>query len=58
MVIWFQHRKYTPDYVSGQLAEICRKMRRETRRMIYVATAATTVMVMIQAVYLYELLGS
>ena len=58
MIIWFQHKKYTAEYVSGQLADICTKMRRETRRMVYVATAATTFMVMIQAAYLYELLGS
>ena len=58
MILWFQHKKYSADYVSGQLAEICRKMRRETRRMIYVASAATGAMAMIQAAYLYELLGS
>lgn len=58
MVIWFQHKKYTAEYVSGQLAEICEKVRRETRRMVYVATAATGLMVLVQAAYLYELLGS
>ena len=58
MVLWFQHRKYTAEYVTGQLIEITNKMRQETRRMIYVASAATCVMVMIQAAYLYELLGS
>ncbi len=57
MVIWFKHKKYTADYVSDQLAEMYLKVRQETRRMIYVATAATGFMAAIQAVYLFELLS-
>jgi len=58
MVLWFEHPKYTTEYVSGQLADICVKVRRETRRMVYVAMAATVVMVAAQSAYLLQLLGS
>ncbi|WP_419786086.1 hypothetical protein [Pseudodesulfovibrio sp.] len=58
MVLWYNHPKYTPEYVSGQLAEICTKARRETRRMVCMAMAATTLMAAIQAFYLMELLGA
>ena len=58
MVLWFNHPKYTSEYVSGQLADICGKVRRETRRMVYVAMAATMTMVAVQGAYLLELLHS
>ena len=58
MVLWYSHPKYTSEYVSGQLADICVKVRRETRRMVYVAMAATMVMVAVQGAYLLELLHS
>lgn len=56
-MIWLSHKKYTEEYLSGQLVEICTKVRRETRRMIYVATGATALMVMLEAGYLYDLLA-
>lgn len=56
-MIWLSHRKYTHEYVSGQLAEICVRMRRETRRMVYVAGTAVGLMAAAQATYLYGLLG-
>ena len=55
-MIWLSHKKYTTEYVSKQLTEICSKARRETRRMVYVAMAAVTTMAAIQATYLFELL--
>ncbi|MEF2231472.1 MAG: hypothetical protein V3571_11135 [Pseudodesulfovibrio sp.] len=58
MVLWFDHPKYTAEYVSGQLTDICVKVRRETRRMVYVAMAATMVMVAVQSAYLLDLLRS
>ena len=54
-MIWLSHSKYTPEYVSGQLTEICTKVRRETRRMIYVASAAVIAMGLVQALYLLDL---
>lgn len=57
-MIWLSHKKYSADYVSGQFAEICMKMRRETRRMIYVASAAVIAMAMVQATYLFDLLSA
>jgi hypothetical protein len=58
VMLWLSHKKYTVDYVSGQLVEMCAKVRRETRRMVYVATAAVMLMIVIQASYLYGLLGA
>jgi len=58
MVLWYNHPKYTTEYMSGQLADICAKVRRETRRMVLVAMAATTLMAAIQGAYLFELLGA
>lgn len=55
-MIWLSHKKYTTEYVSNQLAEICSKVRRETRRMVYIAMVAVTTMVAIQATCLYDLL--
>lgn len=55
-MIWMQHKKYTAEYVSGQLAQISNKMRRETRRMIYVAAGSVVAMVAIQATYLFGML--
>ena len=57
VMIWLSHSKYTHEYVSGQLAEMCVRMRRETRRMVYVASAAVGLMAAAQATYLYGLLG-
>lgn len=57
-MIWMKHKKYTAEYVSGQLAEICDRMRRETRRMIYVAFAAVALMAAMQATYLVGLLSA
>jgi predicted dinucleotide-utilizing enzyme len=57
-MIWLAHKKYTTEYVSEQLVEICDKMRRETRRMIYIATGAIVIMAAIQATYLFELLNA
>jgi hypothetical protein len=56
-MIWLKHKKYTHDYVSGQLAEMCARVRRETRRMVMVATAAVATMAVVQATYLLELLA-
>jgi hypothetical protein len=58
VMIWFSHSKYTAEYVSGQFAQICDTMRRETRRMVYVAVAAVGLMVVAQATCLYGLLGA
>lgn len=58
MVLWYNHPKYTTEYMSGQLADICDKVGRETRRMILVAMAATALMVVVQGAYLLELLGA
>lgn len=55
-MIWLTHKRYTHDYISGQLNAICAKMRRDTRRMILIATAAVTMMAMLQITYLWELL--
>lgn len=57
-MIWLAHKKYTAEYVSDQLAEICYRMRRETRRMIYVAVGAVSLMAAVQATYLIDLLGA
>ncbi|QJB56079.1 hypothetical protein [Pseudodesulfovibrio sp. zrk46] len=57
-MIWLAHKKYTAEYVSEQLNVICYRMRRETRRMIYVAVGAVSFMAAIQATYLIELLGA
>lgn len=56
-MIWLEHKKYTHEYVSGQLAEMCARVRRETRRMVMVATAAVGVMAVVQATYLFDLLA-
>lgn len=56
-MIWLTHTKYTQEYVAEQLAEINSKVRRETRRMVYTAAFAVTVMAAIQATYLFELLS-
>lgn len=54
-MVWLPHKKYTSDYVSNQLAEICMKTRRETRRMVYVATCAVGILAIAQAICLYAL---
>jgi len=54
-MIWLPHKKYTTDYVSGQLAEICHKVRRETRRMVYVASFAIGAMAIAQMGCIYGL---
>jgi len=56
-MIWLRHKKYTPEYIAYQFAEIRVKARRETRRMTYVATFAVTIMAITQTAYLYDLLG-
>jgi hypothetical protein len=58
VMIWFSHSKYTAEYVSGQFEQICDRMRRETRRMVYVAMAAVGFMAVVQATCLYGLLGA
>jgi len=57
-MIWMKHKKYTNEYVSGQLTEICNRMQSETRRMVYVASGAVALMALIQATYLFELLSA
>ncbi|WP_157871364.1 hypothetical protein [Pseudodesulfovibrio piezophilus] len=57
-MIWLQHKKYTTEYISEQLADICFKVRQETRRMVVIATSAVLIMVSLQTAYLFELLGS
>lgn len=54
-MLWFKHGTYTHEYVSGQMAEISARVGRETRRMVYVATASVALMVAVQAVCLYDL---
>lgn len=55
-MIWMNHKKYTEEYLAGQLEAICHKMRKETRRMIYVATGAVAAMTVMEISYLYGLL--
>jgi len=55
-MIWLTHKRYTHDYISGQLNTICTRMRRDTRRMIAIATAAVMLMAILQITYLWELL--
>lgn len=55
-MIWLTHKKYTQDYVSEQLNSICRKMRRETRRMVYIASISVTLMATLQILYIVSLL--
>lgn len=57
-MIWLSHKKYTLEYISGQMDEICRKKRVQTWRMVYVASAAVAIMAVSQATYLFELLGA
>ncbi len=57
-MIWMKHKKYTAEYVSAQLNDICNSMRRETRRMIYVASGAVALMVLMQATCFFELLNA
>lgn len=57
-MVWLSHKKYTSDYIASQFAEISMKVRRETRRMVYVATAAVSIMAVVQTLYLYELLSA
>lgn len=47
-MIWLEHKKYTAEYVSGQFSAICERVRTETRRMIYVASAAVCLMIAVQ----------
>lgn len=57
-MIWLPHKKYTAEYLNDQLMEIALKVRRETRRMIYIATAASAafgVMAYAQMTYCYGL---
>jgi len=56
-MLWFQHGKYTQEYVARQMAEISARVGRETRRMVYVASASVALMVAVQAVCLYDLAG-
>lgn len=56
-MIWFQHGKYTHEYVSRQMAEISARVGRETRRMVFVASASVALMVAVQAACLYDLVG-
>lgn len=55
-MIWLTHKRYTHDHISGQLDAICTRMRRNTRRMVFIATAAVTMMAMLEITYLWELL--
>ncbi len=57
-MIWLSHKKYTMEYVSKQLVAIQSKVRRETRRMIYVAALAVSVMVTAQTFCLVQLLNA
>jgi len=51
-MVWLSHKKYTELYVSEQFAAFCSKMRRESRRMVYVALGATALMAAIQSALL------
>ncbi|WP_319469883.1 hypothetical protein [uncultured Pseudodesulfovibrio sp.] len=57
-MIWLSHKKYTVEYVSEQLVAIRSKVRRETRRMIYVAAFAVGVMVTAQTFCLVDILSA
>ena len=54
-MIWLPHKKYTHEYITAQLTEICERVRRETRRMVFVAVCAVGLMVCVQATYIYGL---
>jgi len=54
-MIWLPHKKYTADHIAAELAEIVTKVRRETRRMVFVAAGAVSVMVVVQATCIYGL---
>ncbi|MFH1914495.1 MAG: hypothetical protein ABIK45_09510 [Pseudomonadota bacterium] len=56
-MLWFNHGTYTHEYVSRQMADISARVRRETRRMVYVASVSVSLMVVAQAVCLYDLVG-
>lgn len=58
IMIWLSHKKYTAEYVSNQLAEIYENVRRETRRMVVIATGAVLFMAAMQTACLYDLLGA
>ncbi|GEM_PF-4279749 len=55
-MIWLTHKRYTHDYISGQLNTICTRMRRDTRRMVVIASVAVALMAILQITYLCELL--
>ena len=52
-MVWLPHKKYTAEYIAAQLAEIRVKVRRETYRMIFLATTAIGIMAFVQATYIY-----
>ena len=55
-MIWLTHKRYTHDYISGQLNTICSRMRRDTRRMVIIASVAVVLMAVLQVTYLWEFL--
>lgn len=54
-MIWFPHKKYTADYVNGQLTEIFRRVRCSTRCMVMVAGFAVTFAAVAHASCIYGL---
>lgn len=54
-MIWLPHKKYTSEHIADRLAETYIKMRRETRKMVFVATSAVSIMAAIQTAYIYGL---
>lgn len=57
-MVWMNHKKYTAEYVSNQMADMVGRVRKATRRMVMVASAAVGVMAAAEVVYLYGLLGA
>lgn len=55
IMIWLPHKKYTSEHIADRLNEICTKVRQETRRMVYVASVAASVMAFAHMSYIYGL---
>lgn len=54
-MIWFSHKKYTAEFYSERLAEMCRHARCSTRCMTLVAGAAVLTMTMANMGFIYVL---
>jgi len=49
-MIWFQNKKYTPEYIAERFVEIDLQFRRGVRRMIQVAMGAVGIMIALHVV--------